>query len=155
MGDHEARASTATFTARVMPAGNATGVEVPTEVVDTLQAGTRPPVAITIGGHTWRSRVAAKNGRSLIGISAANRAAAGIAQGDLVEVTLELDTEPRVVALPPDLAGALDAAPGTRDALERLAYGLRRKHVTHIEDAKTAATRRRRITRLVASLRDS
>ena len=42
----------------VEPVGNATGVEVPAEVVDALGSGRRPKVVITIGGHTWRSRVA-------------------------------------------------------------------------------------------------
>ena len=88
------------FVATVVPAGNATGVEVPAEVVDALGAGKRPPVTITINGHTWRSRVAAKDGRLLIGISAANRAASAIALGDEVKVTLELDTEPRLVPEP-------------------------------------------------------
>ena len=87
------------FSATVEPAGNATGVEVPAEVV------------ITIGGHTWRSRVASMGGRFIVGISAANRAASGIAEGDVVEVGLRLDAEPRVVAEPPDLADALDRAP--------------------------------------------
>ena len=64
-----------TFVATVVPAGNATGVEVPAKVVDALAAGKRPPVTITVNGHTWRSRVASKDGRLLIGISAANRAA--------------------------------------------------------------------------------
>jgi uncharacterized protein YdeI (YjbR/CyaY-like superfamily) len=66
---------------------------------------------------------------------------------------LELDTEPRVVAEPTDLAEALDADPLTREAIDRLPYGLRRKHVTAVEDAKNAETRQRRITRLIATLR--
>jgi antitoxin component of MazEF toxin-antitoxin module len=142
-----------TFSAQVVPAGNATGVDVPVDVVDALGAGKRPKVAISINGHTWRSRVASKDGRFIVGISAANRAAAGIAPGDEVEVTLELDTEPRVVAEPPDLAAALDADPPVRAAFERLPYGLRRKHLTALEDAKSEATRERRLTKLIDSLR--
>jgi hypothetical protein len=142
-----------TFSAQVVPAGNATGVDLPVDVVDALGAGKRPKVAISINGHTWRSRVASKDGRFIVGISPANRAAAGIAPGDEVEVTLELDTEPRVVAEPPDLAAALDADPPVRAAFERLPYGLRRKHVTALEDAKSEATRERRLTKLIDSLR--
>lgn len=142
-----------TFLATVVPAGNATGAEVPAEVVDALDDGTRPKVTISINGHTWRSRVASRGGRYLIGISAANRAAAGIAEGDEIEVTLALDTEPRVVDEPSDLTAALDADPASRAAFDRLPFGLRRKHVTHVEEAKAAETRRRRIERLVESLR--
>ena len=51
------------------------------------------------------------DGRFTVGISAANRAASGIAEGDVVEVGLRLDAEPPVVAEPHDLADALDRGP--------------------------------------------
>jgi hypothetical protein len=142
-----------TFRSTMVPAGNATGAEVPAEVVGALGEGKRPKVAITINGHTWRSRVPSKGGRYLVGISAGNRAAAGIDEGDEIEVTLELDTEPREVDEPADLMVALDAVPTVRAAFDRLPFGLRRKHVNDIEAAKTAQTRARRIERLVESLR--
>jgi len=141
------------FPATVEPAGNATGIEVPAEIVTALGAGKRPKVAITINGHTWRSRVAATGGRFIVGISAANRAACGIAEGDRVEAEVQLDTEPRVVAEPPDLAGALDGDPQARAAFDRLAYGLKRKHIQAIQDAKTPQTRQRRITKLITIVR--
>ena len=99
------------FSATVEPAGNATGVEVPAAGVNALGSGRRPEVVITIGGHTWRSRVASMGGRFIVGISAANRAASGITEGNVVEVGLQLDAEPRVAAEPPDLADALDRDP--------------------------------------------
>jgi Domain of unknown function (DUF1905)/Bacteriocin-protection, YdeI or OmpD-Associated len=142
-----------TFRSTVVPAGNATGAEVPAGVVDALGEGKRPQVAITINGHTWRSRIASTGGRYLVGISAANRAAAGIKEGDRIEVTLELDTEPRDVDEPADLKASLDAVPTARAAFDRLPFGLRRKHVNHIEGAKATQTRQRRIGRLVESLR--
>jgi len=51
------------FPATVEPAGNATGIEVPAEIVTALAAGQRPTVVITINGYTWRSRVASTGGR--------------------------------------------------------------------------------------------
>lgn len=60
-----------------------------------------------------------------------------IAEGDVVEVGLRLDAEPRVVAEPPDLADVLDRAPQARAAFDRLPYGLKRKHVRAIEDAQS------------------
>jgi hypothetical protein len=117
-----------------------------------LGAGARPQVAVSINGHSWRSRVAAMRGRSLVGISAANRAGCGIDAGDMVEVELQLDTAPRVVPLPADLAAALDDAPGARAAFDRLPYGVKRRHVADIEGAKASATRERRIAKLVATV---
>ena len=141
------------FPATVEPAGNATGIEVPAEIVTALGGGNRPKVAITINGHTWRSRVASMGGRFIVGISAANRAACGIAEGDRVEAELQLDTAPRVVAEPPDLAEALNGHPQARAAFDRLTYGLKRKHVQAILDAKTPQARRRRITKLITAIR--
>jgi hypothetical protein len=128
-------------------------VEVPERVIDAFESGKRPKVVITINGHTWRSRVACVGGRFIVGISAANRAASRIAEGDVVEVDLKLDTEPRVVPEPPDLAKALNDDPEARAAFDRLPYGLKRKQVTTIEEAKASEVRQRRIAKLVTTMR--
>ncbi len=129
------------FRAKVIPSGNATGIEIPATVMKALGPSARPPIAIMINGHTWRSRVALMRGKCLVGISAANRAASGIAEGDVVGVDLKLDTEPRVVSELPDLAKALNGDPEARAAFDRLAFGLKRKYVAAIEDAQSSAVR--------------
>jgi len=141
------------FRAKVIPSGNATAVEVPIDVLEALGSGARPLIAVTVNGHTWRSRVALMRGQCLVGISAANRAASGIGEGDIVEVSLKLDTEPRVVRAPPDLAKALKDDPEARAAFDGLPYGLKRKHVAAIEEAKTSEVRQRRIAKLVTVMR--
>lgn len=83
----------------------------------------------------------------------ANRAASGIAEGDIVDVDLKLDNKPRVVPEPPDLAQALNDAPAARAAFDRLPYGLKRKHVAAIEEAKSSEVRLRRIAKLVTTIR--
>ena len=140
------------FRAIVIPSGNATAVEIPDDVVQSLGPEARPPVAITINGHTWRSRVAIKDGQRLVGISAANREAAGIAEGQQIEIDLLLDTAPREVEEPEDLKSALDANPAGRAAFDRLPFGLKAKHVREIEAAKTPEVRARRIGKLVETL---
>ena len=140
------------FRARVIPSGNATAVEIPAAVMKALGPQARPPVTITINGHSWRSRVAAMRGQQLIGISAANREAAGVAEGETIEVDVVLDSAPRTVELPDDLAKALKRTTGSKDAFERLPFGLRQKHVREIESAKSAEVRERRIAKLVITL---
>jgi hypothetical protein len=132
----------------------ATGLEVPAEVVDALGAGKKPPVTVTIGGHSYRSTVAVMGGRYLLPLSAENRAAAGVAAGDDVEVEVALDTAPREVAVPEDLAAALGSDPVAREEFERLSYSHRRRHVMAIEDAKTPETRQRRVTKAIEMLRE-
>lgn len=140
------------FRATLIPSGNATAVEVPADVMATLGPEARPPVAITINGVTWRSRIALKNGQRLIGISAANRDAAGIAEGNTIEVDVTLDTALRTVEEPDDLATALDANPTARAAFDKLAFGLKTKHIRDIEAAKSDEVRARRIAKLVETL---
>jgi hypothetical protein len=145
----ESKAASVTFTVKLELAGKtATGMTVPDKVVEQLGAGKRPPVKVTIGEYTYRSTVAAMGGRFMVGVAAEHRAAAGVAAGDIVEVRLELDTEPRTVAVPSDLATALDAARAS-DAFERLAFTHRKEHIRAIEEAKTLATRQRRIAKAV------
>lgn len=93
-------------------------------------------------------------GKSLVGISAANRKASGIAAGDEVEVSIELDAEPRVVTEPVDVAAALDVRKDLRAAFDRLPFGLKRKHLRDIEESKSAETRQRRIAKLVNGLEE-
>jgi Bacteriocin-protection, YdeI or OmpD-Associated/Domain of unknown function (DUF1905) len=143
------------FQARVIQSGNATAVVVPATIMEALGSEARPLVVVSINGHTWRSRVALMCGQCLIGISAANRAASGIAEADLIHVVLELDTEPRVVPEPADLAAALHKIPKARSAFDRLPFGLKRKLVRAIEDAKSPETRQRRVLKLVTELRQS
>jgi hypothetical protein len=142
------------FRTHVEPAEPMRGLEVPQEVVEALGGGKRPRVTITINGHSWKSRVAIMRGRYLLGLSNANRQAAGVVTGDEVEVEVEIDAEPRVVVEPTDFARALDADPVARAAYDRLAYSRKREHVRAIESAKKPETRRRRIEQTVALLRD-
>jgi hypothetical protein len=129
---------------------NTTGIAVPSEVVEALGAGKKPAVSVTVNGHTYRSSIASMGGAFMISLSAENRAAAGVAGGDTVEVDLELDTAPREVDVPDDLAAALAAVPEAKAFFESLSYSNKRRHVMQIDAAKTAETRQRRIQKAVA-----
>jgi hypothetical protein len=132
----------------------ATGIEVPEEVVLAMGAGKRPAVKVTINGFTYRSTIAVYGGVSMVGVSAENRAGAGVAGGDEVDVEIELDAEPREVNVPADLAAALDAEPKARATFDGLSYSNRSWHVLSVEGAKTDETRQRRIAKSVAALRE-
>ena len=142
------------FRTTILQAGKtATGIEVPDEVVEALGSGKRPAVKVTINGYTYRSTVAVVSGRYMVGVSAENRAGAGVAGGDEVDVDMELDTAPREVAVPPDLAAALDAEPAARRTFDGLSYSNRSWHVLQVTGAKTEETRQRRIAKSVDVLK--
>jgi len=130
----------------------ATGIVVPDDIVERLGAGKRPPVRVTINGHTYRSTVAVMGGRFMVGVSAENREKAGVAGGEEIEVDLELDTAVREVAVPPDLAGALGRNAAARQRFEALSYSRRKALVTGIEGAKTEETRQRRLHKAMDDL---
>lgn len=132
--------------------GNNTGIEVPPEVIEALGAGKKPPVKVTVNGYEYRNTVAVMGGKYMISFSSDKRAATGIQGGDPIVVDLELDTAPRTVEVPDDLAAALDAAPGAREAFDRLAPSHKKAHVTAVESAKAPETRQRRIAKAVESL---
>lgn len=132
---------------------SATGFEVPADVVAALGAGKKPAVLVSLRGHSYRSSIAVRGGVFLIGVSAGNRAAAGVAAGDVVDVELALDTAPREVAVPPELAAALAAEPVAAAAYDRLSYSARLRHALDVGAAKTEATRERRLAKVLADLR--
>jgi antitoxin component of MazEF toxin-antitoxin module len=130
----------------------ATGMRVPAEVVAALGAGKRPRVTVTINGGTYRSTVAAYKGAYMLPVSAENRQVTGVSAGDEVDVDLELDVQPREVAVPADLAEALDRDPAVRRRFDALAFTHQGEWVRSVEDAKKPETRRRRIDKAVESL---
>jgi hypothetical protein len=120
--------------------------------MEALGAGRKPPVRVTIGHYTYRSSVATVDGKAMVGVSAEHRAGAGVAGGDEVEVDIVLDTEPRTVTVPDELAAALDADSQARATFDRLSYSNRSWHVLQVTGAKTEETRQRRIARSIEAL---
>jgi hypothetical protein len=132
----------------------ATGIRIPDEIVEGLGAGKKPPVRVTINGYTYRSTVAVMGGDFMVGVNADNRAGAGVAGGDEIDVDIELDTAPREVSVPADLAAALDAEPDARRTFDALSYSNKSWHTLQVEGAKTDETRQRRIAKSVEILRE-
>lgn len=131
----------------------ATGMAVPDDVVAALDAGRRPAVRITVGGHTYRTTIASMAGRFLVPLSAENRDAAGLTAGDDVDVTVELDDAPREVTLPDDLAEALTGDLTARQFFDGLSYTHRKEWVRWVTEAKKSTTRAARVSKTVEALR--
>jgi uncharacterized protein YdeI (YjbR/CyaY-like superfamily) len=109
---------------------------------------------VTIGGHTYRTTVATRGDRYLVGVSAENRESAGVAAGDELDVEIELDTQPREVTVPPAFADALDRDADARRFFDGSSYSQKQWFVIPIEEAKKPETRERRIDKAVGMLRE-
>ncbi|HET6310505.1 MAG TPA: YdeI/OmpD-associated family protein [Candidatus Nitrosotalea sp.] len=142
------------FRTKVLQSGKTTtGIEVPAKVVAALSSSKRPLVRATIMGYTYRSAVAVMGGAYMLGVSEEVRKAAGVAGGDVIDVDLELDTEPREVPLPADFAAALARDAKAKSFFEGLSYSKKKVLVTPI-DVKNPEVRKERIAKTVAQLRE-
>jgi hypothetical protein len=144
------------FRTKLLSAGKtAAGIEVPVKVVEALSSSKKPAVHVTInGGHTYRSTVAVVNGKFMIGVSAENREAAGVVPGEMLDINLELDTEPREVTVPPEFAKALGKDAHAKKMFDSLSYSKKQAHVLPIANAKTDETRQRNIDKAMKALRE-
>jgi uncharacterized protein DUF1905/bacteriocin resistance YdeI/OmpD-like protein len=142
------------FRAKVLLAGKtATGVEVPTKVVDSLHSTKRPLVKVTINGYTYRSAIAPLGGTFMLGISDEVRKNAHVAAGDTVDVDVELDTEKRDVEVPPELARALAKDPRAKKYFESLSYSGKNRLAAPIANGKTSETREKNVAKAMAELK--
>jgi hypothetical protein len=142
----------ATYKTTMKIAGNNTGLEVPPEVIAQLGTSKKPPVIVTVDGYTYSSTVAVMDGKFMISFSKAHREASGIKGGDAVEVTLELDEQPRTIEIPADLLAALSAKAGAKEAFDKLAFSKRKEFVRQVEEAKSQETRDRRVAGIVEKI---
>ena len=143
-----------TFTATLFQAEgkNATGIVIPADVITQLGGGKKPRIKVDLNGYKYLSAVGVYGTTFLLPVSQEHRQAAGLKAGDSVVVTLELDTERRVVELPEDLKAALSAKDGALAAYEALSDSKRKEVVRQVNDAKTQETRERRIAKIVTDL---
>jgi hypothetical protein len=132
----------------------AAGIEVPEKVVAALGSSKRPPVRATINGFTYRTSIASMGGKFMLGVPPEFREGARVAGGDTVDIDVELDTQPREVALPADFAAALARDARAKKFFESLSYSNKRRLVIPIDDARAPETRQRRIEKTVEQLRE-
>jgi hypothetical protein len=150
----EPKPKSATFETTVAASGNKAGIVVPTEAIDQLAAGMRPPVIVNVNSYEYRNTVAVMGGKYMIGISAAIRQATGLRGGDPIRVTLTVADTPREVDIPVDFAAALAADELVETFFAKLSNSLQRYHIDNVNAARSAETRQRRIEKAVSLFRD-
>ena len=131
--------------------GNTVGIEVPADAIAQLGPARKYPVVVTIGGYAFRNTVSWYQGAFMIGLSGEHRSATGLGAGDEVEVTLEIDDQPRVLELPDDFTAALDAA-GKLDAFRALSFSRQRGLFEPWQKAKAQDTKDRNLQKILAAL---
>jgi hypothetical protein len=145
------------FTAVLAPdpgSGGGTFVPVPREVNDQLGLKGRPKIQAVIAGQPYRgSLMPMGDGTFCLGVLKSIQEAAGVKLGDKIEVLLELDTEPRVVEPPADLAKVLASDATAAATWAKLSYTNQKEMARSLEEAKKPETRKKRLAAAVAKLR--
>jgi hypothetical protein len=141
------------FKAKLLQGGKtATGIEIPQKVIEGLGGSKRPALKVTVNGYTYRTTVGFMDGKSMLPFSGDHREASGIRGGDALDVEVEVDTAPRTVELPKELAARLKKA-GVMAAYESSPPSAKKEFVRQVESAKAEDTRERRILKIIETLK--
>jgi hypothetical protein len=129
-------------------------VPVPGEVAKKLGLKGMPKINAVIAGQPYRgSLMPMGDGTWCLGVLKSIQEAAGVGFGDAVTVELELDTAPRVVEPPPDLARAFAKDKTLALAWEKLSFTNKKEMALSLTEAKKPETRERRLAMAFEKLR--
>lgn len=118
-----------------------------------LGGGRRPKVVVTVEGVTWRTSIAPMGGHFCLGLTKAQYAETGVLAGRDHAIEFVLDTAPRTVEPPEDLATALASDAGLAAAWQAWSYTRQKEAAASLTGAKQPQTRARRLTKVLDDLR--
>jgi Domain of unknown function (DUF1905)/Bacteriocin-protection, YdeI or OmpD-Associated len=128
-------------------------VPVPRDVATKLGLKGMPKIQAVIAGQPYRgSLMPMGDGTWCLGVLKSIQEAAGVGFGDAVTVELELETTPRVVEPPADLARALGRDKKLAAAWEKLSFTNKKEMALGLTEAKKPETRERRLAAALALL---
>ena len=143
-----------TFTATIQNAGGGGAyVEVPFDVEEAF-GSKRPKVKALIEGIPYRTTLMRMGSEChMLGVLKDLRERIGKTFGDEITVTLEPDTEPRVVEIPKDLMKELKKDKEAKTFFDKLSYTHQKEYVWWVEEAKKEETRQNRILKTIEMLK--
>jgi hypothetical protein len=143
-----------TFKAVIQNAGGGGAfVEVPFDVEEAFGAK-KPRVKAMIEGVPYRGLLVRMGGpKHILIILKGIREQIGKSFGDEVKITVEVDTEPRVLDIPKDLMKQLKGNKEAKAFFDRLSYTHQREYVMWINEAKKEETRQNRIMKAIEMLK--
>ena len=133
--------------------GGGAFVEVPFDV-EAAFGSKKPKVKAMIEGMPYRGTLVRMGTEChLLLILKSIREQVGKTFGDEVKVSVELDVEERVVAVPAELKRAFKSDKDAKSAFEKLSYTHKKEYVTWINEAKKDETRQSRIVKTIEMLK--
>ena len=141
-----------TYETVVLGFGNHAAIEIPPEQLAALGGNKRMPLKVTVKDYTYQSTAAVMDGQTLVVFPTKDRQTSGVASGDRVMVTLELDSGYRKVDVPAELKVALEEA-GLWQKFYDSNYSTRKEYARGVREAKAEETKARRVEKIVEQLR--
>lgn len=132
---------------------SATALIPPFDVPETFGTRARVPVRGTINGFAFRSSLMPMGGCHMMAVNKQLRTGAKAQAGDVVEVVMERDEEPRTVEAPPELEKELAKNKKARSVWEGLAFTHKKEMAIWVREAKQEETRKRRLTKVMQVLK--
>jgi hypothetical protein len=143
-----------TFKAIIQNAGGGGAfVEVPFDVEKEFSSK-RPRVKALIEGVPYRGLLVRMGGPNhMLIVLKGVREQIGKTFGDEIQVSVEPDTEERVIKIPEDLMKELKKDKEAKAFFDKLFYTHRKEYVRWVEEAKKEETRRNRIVKTIEMLK--
>jgi hypothetical protein len=143
-----------TFTATIKNAGGGGAfVEIPFDVEQVFHSK-RPKIKAMIEGIPYRGTLVRMGGEChMLIILKAIREQIGKTFGEKVNVTVELDTDSRLVLVPADLKKTFKGEPDVKSFFDKLSYTHQREYARWIEEARRPETRLARVAKSIEMLK--
>ena len=142
------------YETQVIGEGNHASILIPEWALQMLKTNKRAPLKVTVNGHTYQSTAVGVGGECRVVFPSADRLAANAKAGQVVKVTLMLDSGYREVEMPIALVKALRNFGLTKD-FANLSYSKRKEHARLVTEAKGEDTRGRRIEKVIEAVRQA
>ena len=143
-----------TFKAVIQNAGGGGAfVDIPFDVEKIFEAK-KPRVRAVIEGVPYRGILTRMGGdQHILIILKGIREQIGKTFGDEITITVEADTEPRLIEVPKDLASEFKKNTEAKAFFDKLSYTHRREYVNWINEAKREETRQNRVAKTIEMLK--
>ncbi len=133
--------------------GTWTYLDVPFDSAEAFGSKGQIRVKGTLNGLPFSSTLLANGrGQHYLVVKKEIRRKLGVEAGSIVRVVLEADGEERRLDVPGDVLAALEGQPAIRQIFEKMAPSHQKEYLEYIGEAKQAATRQRRINRMLEDL---
>ena len=109
-------------------------------------------VNVTFDGVPYRGSLTNMGSGHMVILRKDVKAKVGKSHGDTVSVTIQKDTEERIVEVPQELQDAFKTAPEAKAFYETLSYTNRKEYARWVSSAKRAETKERRLQKSIEML---